>query len=131
MLTMIVEATNRGGGGINWGKFLVGLFTADEWGRKAAMYRGAPGPTLLHAIGWSREHIMVHDLQTGEGAIFRHGGFAAADLDKHRIWVCPLFEPFLVWLYKQPLETLSQLPPLVNLDDAPSAMQGYRREGKP
>lgn len=130
MITIIVEATNAGGGGMNWGKFLVGLFT-DEWSRKAAIYGESPGPRLLNAIGWGPANVMVFDLQTREGAVFRHGGNAHADLNDHRIWVCPMFEPFLAWLYTQPFETLSQLPPLVNLDDAPSAMQGYRRGGKP
>lgn len=73
--------------------------------------------------------MWVLDLQTGEGAFFRPGGYAAADLEKHRVWVCPLFEPFLEWLYRQDLTDLGQLPRLVELPDAEFAMRGYRRAG--
>ena len=38
---------------------------------------------------------MVTDLQTGEGAIFRPGGLASYDLDKHQLWICVLFKDFL------------------------------------
>lgn len=109
MHIQIVEATNRGdvGGGLNWGKFLVGRFT-DEWSR-ASMLPGLSEDLqiiarlpLLQQRGWGERHIMVFDLETGEGAVFRHGGLAKADLHKHKIWVCPLFEPFLEWLYEQP-----------------------------
>ena len=31
MQTTFVEATNIGAGGLNWGKFMVGWFTSDEW----------------------------------------------------------------------------------------------------
>jgi hypothetical protein len=43
------------------------------------------------------------------------------------IWVCPMFEPFLTWLYKQP--DPFAIPAHVDLPDAPFAMQGYRRSG--
>lgn len=69
------------------------------------------------------------DLETGEGALFLPGGYASADLDKHKVWVCPLFEPFLAWLYKQDLQDLSKLPDLVDLPDAPFQWSGYRRSG--
>jgi len=68
------------------------------------------------------------DMQTLEGAAFRHGGHAKADLDRHRIWVCPLFEPFLTWLYTQDAARLGELDQLVTLD-APLALAGYRRGG--
>ena len=74
--------------------------------------------------------MLVVDLETGEGAMFSPGGLAAADLQKHRIWVCPMFEPFLAWLYKQDLSDLTKLPKHVDLPDAPFEMHGYRREGK-
>jgi hypothetical protein len=75
------------------------------------------------------EYIFVLDLQTGEGAMFRHGGFARADLNKHKIWVCPLFEPFLEWLYEQDVDVLSCLPDTVDLPNAPFELRGYRRAG--
>ena len=68
------------------------------------------------------------DLQTGEGAIFRPGGNAHADLQKHRIWCCPLFEPFLEWLYKHNLENIDELPKHVDLA-AEFELFGYRRPG--
>lgn len=45
------------------------------------------------------------------------------------IWICPLFEPFLTWLYQQDLSDLEQLPDTVEID-APFSMQGYRRSGE-
>ena len=123
MITKLIEATNIAVGGPNWGKFLVGRFD-NEWEYQSRIDRG----TLLSRIGWAKNVIMVFDLQTGEGALFRPGGLASADLNKHRIWVCPMFEPFLAWLYKQDLTDLQALPAIVELDD-PGSFQGYRREG--
>lgn len=121
MKTQIVEVTN---GPNNWGKFLIGQFD-EEWTRRSAV---DPGRPLLRTIGWERgRHFLLVDLQTGEGAVFHHGGHAGADLNAHRIWVCPMYEPFLAWLYQQ--SSLDDLPPHVDLPDAPFAMQGYRREG--
>lgn len=132
METKIVEAVNKIGGGYgNWGKFLVGKFT-DEWGRRRAI-PGAPdlAMPLLTQVGWTQDHFLVLDLQTGEGAVFRHGGLAEADLHKHRVWVCPLFEPFLAWLYGQDVSDLQALPDHVVLPGAPFEMRGYRRPGPP
>ena len=69
------------------------------------------------------------DLQTCEGAAFSPGGLVSADLNKHRVWVCPLYEPFLNWLYKQDTTDLSALPAHVDLPDAEFQMSGYRRPG--
>jgi hypothetical protein len=130
MQTAILEATN---GRQNWGKFLIGVFD-DEWRREVKVDGDAIGGHLLARCGWSRRHIWVADLQTGEGAIFLPGGDAASDLAKHRIWVCPLFEPVLSWLYGFIAEAqtdtwLSALPAAIDLPDAPFAMAGYRRSG--
>lgn len=114
------DATN-----FNWGKFAVARFSTEEWSRPSALDKRL----LLRSRGWTPDHLWVLDLQTGEGAIFRPGGMAAADLAKHKIWVCPMFEPFLMWLYKQDLSDLSKLPALVNVGDVPTAMSGYRRRG--
>jgi hypothetical protein len=84
---------------------------------------------LLRSIGWDSSHVIVFDLQTCEGASFRPGGNAHFDLEKHKIWVCPMFEPFLCWLYKQQLDDLSALPGCIDLVDAPFALAGYRRNG--
>lgn len=133
MITKFVEACHEHNGQQtgNWGKFMVGRFTYDDVLVKSQIDQRS----LIFGRGWAIEqHLWVMDIQTGEGAIFRHGGHAKADLDKHKIWVCPLFEPFLTWLYKQPLMTLDgweALPTLVTfkLDEAEFQMSGYRRSG--
>lgn len=129
MKTRFVEATN----GSNWGKFMVAQFDDEEWCRRSEVEE----VRLLEAIGWDhpnrRNVAIVYDLQTCEGAAFRIGGSAHADLEKHKIWVCPLFEPFLEWLYEHwaglnEVNKIDALPPVVHLD-AEFSMYGYRREG--
>lgn len=120
MKTQFVEATN----GPNWGKFCVAVFEPHELAVRSAI---APGESLIRGRGWSHGHVLVLDLQTGEGATFRMGGLASADLNKHRIWVCVLFERFLEWLYVQP--DPMNLPAKVDLPDVPFAWTGYRRSG--
>jgi hypothetical protein len=121
MNAIFIEVTN---GAQNWGKFMLAQFDAQEWARRSAV---APGQSLIGGRGWTPEHLLVLDLQTGEGALFKPGGLASADLTKHRIWVCPMFEPFLAWLYEQP--NPMDLPPFIDLPDAEFAFQGYRRPG--
>jgi hypothetical protein len=120
--TKFIEVTN---GPQNWGKFLV-MRPEEEWEYKSVLQ---PDFRLLSHIGWAPNHIIVFDLQTCEGAAFRPGGYAKADLNKHRIWVCPMFEPFLEWLYKQEVSDLDALPAHVDLPDAEFQMSGYRRPG--
>lgn len=131
MITKIIEATQHGKheeAFQNWGKFMV-MRPDYEWNRKSEV--DAESNSLLRSIGWSVDHLWVLDLQTGEGACFRHGGKASHDLnEKHKVWVCPLFEPFLNWLYEQDVMDLTKLPDHVELPDAEFSMQGYRREGK-
>ncbi len=122
MKTKIIEVTN---GPRNWGKMLVGQFDA-EWEYQSVV---APGSALLSGRGWGPGHILVLDLQTGEGSVFRHGGLASADLEKHAIWVCPMFAPFLDWLYRQDVSNLDALPPHVDLPEAEFHLSGYRRPG--
>lgn len=124
MQTKVIEATQDHKTGFNWGKMLVGRFDS-EWEVQTTIGAGS----LLSNCGWSPEHILVMDLQTGEGAIFRPGGLASADLNKHRVWVCVLFEAFLEWLYQQDLRDLEALPALVELPDVSPAFSGYRRAG--
>lgn len=125
MITKIIEAA-QGPEGPNWGKFMLMRFDHDEWQVRSSI---DPEASLLRACGWSHDHLWVLDLQTGEGAFFRPGGSAHADLDKHRVWVCVLFESFLEWLYTQDLRDLTALPDLVELPDAPMGTYGYRRPG--
>jgi hypothetical protein len=121
MKTKIIEATN---GPQNWGKFLVGEFDS-EWEVSSMV---SLGRSLLRSRGHHEQERLVLDLETGEGAIFSLGGMASADLAKHKIWVCPLFEPFLTWLYDQPVD-LNLLPAHIDLPDAPFSVDGYRRKG--
>lgn len=125
MLTKIIEVTN---GERNWGKFMLGRPDA-EWNRLVRIAEDPVPRTLLSTIGWTRHHLWVLDLQTGEGACFLPGGMPSADLNKHRVWVCPMFEPFLAWLYQQNLSDLAALPDTLDLPDAPFAFRGYRRKG--
>ena len=121
MKTKLIEATSNG---FNHGKFLVGRMDT-EWSVRSAV----DGRPLVSGRGWTRDHLWICDLATGEGACFRPGGLASADLNKHAIWVCPLFEPLLAWLYRQDLTDLDALPAIVDLPDARNAMHGYRRPG--
>ncbi len=122
MKTKFIEATDATE--FNWGKFAVCRFEPEEWMRRTAV----DNSYMLAGRGWDRHTVLVLDLQTGEGAMFRPGGYAHADLNtKHQVWVCPMFEPFLTWLYAQDLSDLDKLPALVNLGDVPTDMRGYRR----
>jgi hypothetical protein len=123
---VIVEATNGPKDPNNWGKFLV-MRPVEEWAYRSAVC-GYPGP-LLREIGWGSDLVIVFDLQTMEGATFEPGGVAAADLKKHGIHVCVLFEPFLEWLYDRDLTDLSVLPSHVDLPGWKAAFAGYRRPG--
>lgn len=133
MKTKIIEASN----GQNWGKFMLGRLDSHEWAARSQIERSPlafglddhPGVPLIQACGWTHKHIWVLDLQTGEGAWFKPGGYPKADLEKHAIWVCLLFEPFLEWLYEQDLTHLDDLPALVELPDAPAGLYGHRRPG--
>jgi len=127
MKSQIVEVTN---GEKNWGKFLVAHFDSKEiWHQSAVV----PGRELLPLIGYDlgrpERMVWVLDLQTREGACFKIGGYAKADLNKHKVWVCPMFEPFLEWLYVN-YRGIDELPTHVDLPDAAFAMSGYRREGQ-
>lgn len=129
MKTHIIEATN---GPNNWGKFMLMVPDA-EWARTPAA-PGCESPvSLLQQRGWNRDSdLIVFDLQTREGAAFSlQASSPHQALEKHRIWVCPLFEPFLTWLYEQPAAKVLglDLPPHVDLPDAVFAFAGHRRSG--
>ena len=124
MRTRVIEATTGRAG--NWGRFLLGRHDV-EW----EVQSGVSHQTVLAGAATNPNDIWVLDLVTGEGALFTPGGYAADDLEKHRIWVCPLFEPFLEWLYLQDLSDLDALPDVVHLPSRgnPMQMAGYRRAG--
>jgi hypothetical protein len=119
--TKIIETHGAG----NWGKFLVGRFT-DERGYVSALADAHGAQPLAR---WDPSTLLVLDLATGEGALFWPGGYVPADLEKHQVWVCPMFEGFLGWLYAQDLTDLQALPPLVNLPDTTFRLAGRRRRG--
>ena len=137
MRTQFIEVTNEDGGGINYGKFMVAQFIAFEWIRpsKISADAGLELP-LLQYCGWGKDELIVFDLQTGEGARFtpqkqkgdhRPGSYQLNE--KHQIWVCPMFEPFLNWLFEQDLSAdAPDLPIMVKFteNEAPSALFGYR-----
>ena len=128
MKTRFIEATQNIEHGPNWGKFMVAKFQGEEWTRQPQL--AMAGETyLLRGRGIGPEHVLVVDLQTGEGSLFLPGGSAHADLEKHAVWVCPMFEPFLEWLYTQDLSDIDKLPGLVELPNATFALSGYRRPG--
>jgi hypothetical protein len=140
MDTCFVEATN----GFNHGKFMVGRLTAEE-AQATSNLPGLEGEWLFHNSGGRRrftpDRTLIVDLQTGEGCEFsleRHGlphaEQASWELnDRHKIWVCPLFEPFVRWLAVWASEhenwTIGQIPNLIDLKDAKFAFAGHRREG--
>jgi hypothetical protein len=139
MKSKIIEVTNDG---FNWGRFWLGIPDADEWGHKSAVEKGmgldgeAHARSVLHTAGWSllSHTFVLFDLVTCEGAAFNPGGSASADLAKHQIWVCPMYEPFLVWLYEHaPRDgeslALDEIPGLVDLGKVGGALYGYRRGG--
>lgn len=125
MKTKIIQATQSREKGFNHGKFLIGQFDKDE---RAISNMFLSGSSLLNNR-WCDKSILVLDIETGEGAVFRHGGLASYDLNsKHQIWCCPLYEPFLEWLYSQDITDITKLPDTVELPNAPEAMYGYRRK---
>jgi hypothetical protein len=75
--------------------------------------------------------MWVLDLQTAEGMYVPVDGSADYQLNGlHQIKVCPLFEPFLHWLYDQDLTRLEELSGgLVTLtqEEAPSSLVARRR----
>lgn len=123
MKTKFIEATDASE--FNWGKFAICRFDQEEWSRRSAMI----DELQLHHRGWTPDNILFLDLQTGEGVILRPGGYVPADLAKHAIWICPMAQPFLEWLYRQDLTDLDALPAKVNLGKVPTALSGYRRPG--
>lgn len=134
MLTHFIEATNAG---FNHGKFMLGRLTAEDAATRSAL----PGyeHESLWTLGGRRTlnpaTTLVMDLQTGEGAAFTlEGGRIGAhhELEKHKIWVCPMFPHFLGWLYSlDPYpHDITALPRFVDIPEAEGAIFGYRRGGE-
>jgi len=92
--------------------------TAPRWKGSPCCVPGAGTPS----------HILVFDLETGEGAIFAvwPGGDAASDLRKHRFGSVRSLSHSRM-LYEQPKPF--DVPPTVELPNAPADLYGYRRPG--
>ncbi len=117
MRTKIIEVVSTPIG--FWGKFMVaGL--QEEWSHPSEVREGQL--TLLRSLGWTDRHILVVDLSVGHGAIFFHGGYAAADIKDKGIYFCPMMVPFMTWLYDQDIDKLDELPARVEL---PMRLGGY------
>lgn len=123
VITHFIEASQTAAG-FNHGKFMLGRLSEVEAAARSAL----PGyeDESLWTVGGRRRlnprSTLVLDLQTGEGAAFALRGLAVADLAAREIWVCPMFEPFLVWLYQQGLGDgsgdIKALPRFVTLSGA-------------
>jgi hypothetical protein len=113
----------------NWGKFMVAQFDEAETSHISAVTHS---PFLVE-VGYGgdiRRWLWVFDLQTGEGAIFPvlNRGSVRHDLDKHKIWVCLLYEPFIGWLYQNYDGDIDKIPNYLEIN-APDGLYGYRRPG--
>ncbi len=79
---------------------------------------------IEHPFNWGKFMIGRFD----EEEMSRKSGVG---MEKHQLWVCPMYLPFLTWLYNQDLTDLDKLPKVVQFtdEDAEGAMAGYRRSG--
>ncbi len=127
---------DKDGLGGNWGKFAVGRWTVQELGEKT-QFPGCEGQRIASLHGWGGDHVWLFDLQTGESARFYINNPVPVDvrsqLKNHQIWVCPMFEPFMVWLWSHIRLNPSwwdTLPRTVELPaDTPFEVAGFRRPG--
>ena len=121
MITHFIEASD----GVAHGKFMLGRLGGHELGLRSAL-PGFEEQRLLRVGGLRRlndRSTLVVDLQTGNGAaFFISRGLWSADLQRTGpIHVCPMFRPFLKWLYEQkvphpPITAICDLPRYVEID---------------
>lgn len=118
MITKIIEGSDGGA----YGKWLVGQLDEHERARTTSL-PGYEGSHSIWTFGGARKlgahpgAVLVLDLQTGQGGVFIPGPSSSpdADLDKAKIWVCPLFRDFFRWLYTQDMADVTQLPDFIDL----------------
>jgi len=110
----------------NYGTFAVGRLGSEELRQESAYY---PGSSALGQRKYDERKLWAMDMVTCEGAAFDPKADLVSQLERHQIWVCVLYEPFLRWLGQQDLRDLSILPRKVDLPDVPPALVGYRRTG--
>lgn len=120
MISRFIEASHGDGG--NYGKFIVLRFDKRESQIKTRLpgHTGHPLFTFAGARKLNPKTTFVFDLQTGEGAAFYIGdkGGARIALSQRDIWVCPLYLPFLNWLWGQDMSDITKLPRYVDLSGA-------------
>lgn len=118
----------------NWGKFLVARYSGREL-TEPTQFPMCEGQTVVDLRGPGDRHVWVLDLVTGEGVRFDWTTVrnAAAALQRHQVWVCPMFEPLVEWLVTHIRAAgtawWDTLPRCVLLPDAPFALSGHRRPG--
>lgn len=119
MRTKLVEATQSPA--FNWGKFMLLQFDYDD-----AQYQSqiSKHQRLLAAVGYQGDlkvWLWVLDLQTGEGAVFPvlNNGLLEYDIKEHQIRVCPMYKPFLEWLYANFNGNLEDIPSIVEVQGLP------------
>lgn len=119
MVTHFIEASD----GIAHGKFMLARLDGAELRVRSAL-PGFEGERLQRVGGARRlnhRSTLVLDLQTGNGAAFFIGtGYWRADLERTGpIHVCPMFRPFLAWLYGQDVgdapDSIRELPRYVEV----------------
>lgn len=118
MITKIIEGSD----GALYGKWLVGQLDQIELGATTAL-PGFEGTQRIWTFGGARKFgahpgaRLVLDLQTSQGGVFipDSKSSADADLDKSKLWVCPLFRQFFCWLYQQDVSDVSALPSFIDL----------------
>ncbi len=134
MKTHFIEATQRDD--FNWGKFLLCQYEPADWAHPVHLpiskSLASQPQSLLRSRMRDPDGIWCLDIETNEGAYLRWGPRMHLDLnDKHQVWVCPMYEPFLEWLGSQhELGDITMLPHFLRLDTDFGAVAGYRRSGK-
>jgi hypothetical protein len=128
-----LEVTNKA----NWAKLQLLQWEPSDLARPSLVQKGK---VLLNAVQVRRGDaadpltaVFVRDLQTQEGCEFYPSPEAdcKTQLDMHRVWVCPLFYPFVSWLFANYQGDVTSLPDLVELADSKKQeYQGYRRPGE-
>lgn len=114
MITKLIETTDM----FNHGKFLVGQMEGFELTQYLAIKDD--GRQLSHVLHASPSKFWVLDCATCEGAFFDFSNDAYYQLERHQVWVCPMFPLFLEWAF----EKFKQEPNVLNWDSLVNLKQG-------
>lgn len=101
MIVKFIEASD----GTAHGKFMLARMDAELATRSGLPgYEDEPLMTVGGRRKFNSHSTLVVDLQTGRGAALALDPFSYTKLDEGgRMWVCPMFRPFLKWLCLQGL----------------------------